>query len=210
MLSITAPGTGGRPPAFVSPLKEHQVSIFPNQHFNHFTLFVCVCVCVWMQVFMESKRRFWILWSWSEQEIVSAWCDCWELNSGPLKEQSAFNQGAIFSTLELWLFSEGGSSCGPSSVPWPQLLFQHHEQCLKAPSRLLLCLWNEWILGLQNESFHLIYRTRWSIRCVWMTQWSLMSIFIFKAMPTLHHVEYIFILSPHTESKGSLTLQPVS
>ena len=54
---------------------------------------VCVCVCTWSEHwFLEggevSRNEYWTPESWHYSQVV--WYGCWDLKSGPLKEQYAF------------------------------------------------------------------------------------------------------------------------
>ena len=87
-------------------------------------------------------------------------------------------------------FPESGNSRAPSSVSWIQAVFQHHEQCLEAPSSFFINM--NWVVSQSAEWFIL---SIWFLtRLKYLIHFNLWRVFSFSRITLMLHVlkGYVF------------------
>jgi hypothetical protein len=55
------------------------------------------------------QKRRWCSWIWGHRPLCTAWCGCWELNSGPLQEHQGFK--LPLQLLHYFVFGDRVSLC---------------------------------------------------------------------------------------------------
>lgn len=50
-------------------------------------MYMCICVCIWVQVLMKKRKECWTHQSWSSRQLWVIQCWCWKPNFGPLCHQ---------------------------------------------------------------------------------------------------------------------------
>lgn len=90
-------------------------------------------VCLFVSVWVVQAPMYWIPWIWGFRRSPDFWCECWELNSGTLREQyQLFPDVLCFYLVPLLQFYSG-------TVSTSQGTFQRPSPLLSCFTLLKLC-----------------------------------------------------------------------